>query len=37
MSNHEGLRYNQGKVRYDLIPTFANEQLAKVLTFGAEK
>lgn len=32
-----GLRYNEGKIRYDLIPTFANEQFAKVLTEGAKK
>lgn len=33
----EGLRYNTGKVRYDLVPAFAQEQYAKVLTVGAEK
>lgn len=33
----EGLRYNQGKTRYDLVPAFAQEQYAKVLTKGAEK
>lgn len=33
----EGLRYNEGKSRYDLIPAFAQEQYAKVLTRGAEK
>ncbi len=33
----KGLRYNEGKVRYDLIPNFAQEQYAKVLTKGAEK
>jgi len=32
-----GKRFNQGKPRYDLIPTFAQEQYAKVLTKGAEK
>jgi hypothetical protein len=32
-----GLRYNNGKVRFDLISPFAEEQLAKVLTLGAEK
>lgn len=32
-----GKRYNQGKTRYDLIPAFANEQYAKVLTVGADK
>lgn len=33
----EGLRFNQGKTRYDLIPAFAQEQFAKVLTLGSEK
>lgn len=33
----EGLRFNTGKTRYDLIPSFAQEQYAKVLTKGAEK
>ncbi len=32
-----GLRFNQGKDRFDLIPNYALEQLAKVLTKGAEK
>jgi hypothetical protein len=33
----EGLRFNEGKVRHDLIPAFAQEQLARVLTKGAIK
>lgn len=33
----EGLRYNNGKTRYDLLPTYAQEQFAKVLTKGSEK
>jgi hypothetical protein len=33
----EGLRYNAGKIRYDLVPAFAQEQYARVLTKGAEK
>lgn len=33
----EGLRFNQGKTRHDLVPSFAQEQYAKVLTKGAEK
>lgn len=33
----KGLRFNDGKSRYDLITPFALEQLAKVLTKGAEK
>lgn len=32
-----GKRYNQGKTRHDLAPTFAQEQYAKVLTMGAAK
>ena len=33
----EGLRFNEGKTRHDLVPAFAQEQYAKVLTKGAEK
>lgn len=33
----KGKRFNEGKIRYDLAPTFAQEQYAKVLTFGASK
>ena len=33
----EGLRFNSGKTRYDLVPQFAQEQYAKVLTKGSEK
>jgi hypothetical protein len=33
----EGLRFNEGKTRYDLIPPFAQEQYARVLTLGAQK
>lgn len=32
-----GLRYNEGKLRYDLFEPFAMEQLAQVFTRGAEK
>lgn len=32
-----GLRYNQGKIRYDLLEPYAIEQLAKVFSKGAEK
>lgn len=34
---HKGLRFNEGKLRYDLIPQFAEQEYAKVLTRGAEK
>lgn len=37
MKATEGLRFNEGKTRHDLVPTFAQEQYAKVLTKGAEK
>ena len=33
----EGKRYNEGKIRYDLLEPFAIEQLAKVFTEGAKK
>jgi 5'(3')-deoxyribonucleotidase len=33
----EGKRYNQGKIRYDLLEPHAIEELAKVFTKGAEK
>lgn len=37
MSEDKGLRLNQGKTRHDLVPAFAQEQYAKVLTKGSEK
>lgn len=37
MADGSGLRFNKGKTRYDLIPSFAQEQYAKVLTIGADK
>jgi 5'(3')-deoxyribonucleotidase len=33
----EGLRFNEGKTRHDLVPSFAQEQYAKVLTAGSTK
>lgn len=33
----EGLRYNDGKLRYDLVPPFAQQEYARVLTIGAKK
>lgn len=33
----KALRYNSGKTRFSLNPVFANEQKAKVFTFGAQK
>jgi len=32
-----GKRFNSGKTRHGLVPSFAQEQYAKVLTIGAEK
>lgn len=32
-----GLRYNKGKLRYDLVQTEAHRDMVKVLTMGAEK
>lgn len=32
-----GMRFNTGKTRHDLVPAFAQEQYARVLTKGAEK
>jgi len=31
------LRFNEGKVRYDLVPAWAYEQVARVFTYGAKK
>ena len=33
----QGIRYNQGKLRYDLLHPVAQEGIVKVLTKGAEK
>jgi hypothetical protein len=32
-----GMRFNEGKTRHDLVPAFAQEQYALVLTLGANK
>jgi hypothetical protein len=37
MKKEQGLRYDAGKLRYDLIPAIVEKELAKVLTKGAEK
>lgn len=34
---HKGLRFNEGKTRYDLLPPHAIEGMANVLTYGANK
>lgn len=33
----EGLRFNEGKIRYDLMEPFATQELARVFTEGAKK
>lgn len=30
-------RYNEGKIRYDLLPSYALERIANIFTFGAKK
>lgn len=37
MKKDEGLRFNTGKTRHDLVPSYAQEQYARVLTKGSEK
>lgn len=36
-ANHEAVKADAGKLRYDLIPPFALEELARVFSYGAEK
>ena len=33
----KGIKYDQGKLRYDLVPVEAHEALAEVFTYGASK
>ena len=33
----EGVKFDEDKTRYDLVPTYPLEQLAKVYTYGAKK
>lgn len=33
----EGLRFNEGKLRYDLLPEYATEQQARIMTKGSIK
>ena len=37
LNNTKGARYNEGKIRYDLIPPYALEQVALAYTYGAQK
>lgn len=36
-SNNEGLKYDEGKPRYSLLPPKALREVVKVLTFGSTK
>lgn len=37
MGTEAGIKHDEGKLRYDLMPPHALEGLVKVLTFGANK
>lgn len=37
MENKPGMKYDGGKLRYDLVPVEVHEALAEVLTYGANK
>jgi len=37
LGNAEGGRFDEGKVRHDLIPAWALERIAEVYTYGAQK
>jgi len=37
MANTGALRYNEGKLRFDLLPSFALKQIARVFGYGANK
>lgn len=37
MEKKEGLRFNEGKLRYDLLPPKALKEMAKIMTYGATK
>lgn len=36
-SKRQGLRFNEGKLRYELLPAFAMQELVRVYTKGSEK
>ena len=36
-SKHKGLRFNEGKLRYDLVHPWSHEQMVRVLTKGSQK
>ena len=35
--NEHGKKFDGDKLRFDLIPAVAEEEIAKILTFGAKK
>jgi hypothetical protein len=37
MAESKGLRFNEGKARYDLLPAFAVGQMTEVMTYGSKK
>jgi len=37
IDNNEGLKYDEEKLRYDLLPPELLEEVAKILTHGAKK
>jgi 5'(3')-deoxyribonucleotidase len=37
MAEHKGARYNAGKNRIELLPSYALQEIGKVFTYGAEK
>jgi len=37
MNEEKGIRYDQGKLRYDLVQPWAHEQMIKILTAGSIK
>lgn len=37
MTEEKGIRYDQGKLRYDLVNPLAHEGMVDILTFGAQK
>jgi hypothetical protein len=36
-NKEEGLKFDEGKLRFDLIPIYPLEELARVYTIGAKK
>lgn len=37
LGNKEAGRFDEGKIRHDLVPAWAIERLAEVYTYGAQK